>query len=120
MLKDALKKRDFNEDAVILAKAANIIREDIFCHDGFTFTGCFPPECQEKSLPASFKYLISMILNGSNMSDQDKHDSQACLTVGFCTTQKREHPILQVSHQDILWHLNHSPDLHWSQYSCTD
>ena len=28
---------------VILAKAASIIREDIFCHDGFTFTDCFPP-----------------------------------------------------------------------------
>ena len=60
MLKDALKKRDFTEDAVILAKAANIIyREYIFCHNGFTFTGCFAPECQEKSLPASLKYLIS-------------------------------------------------------------
>ena len=92
MLKDALKKRDFTEDAVILAKAANIIREDIFRHDGFTFTGCFPPECQEKSLPASLKYLISMILNGSNMSDQDKRDSQACLTVGqaiLYNTKKR-------------------------------
>ena len=29
MLKDALKKRDFTEDAVIVAKAANIIREDV-------------------------------------------------------------------------------------------
>ena len=33
MLKEALKKRDFNEDAWILAKAAVIVRKDIFNHE---------------------------------------------------------------------------------------
>ena len=46
MLKEALKKRDFSEDVAILAKAAAIIRNDIFNHDHFTFTGIFPPKCQ--------------------------------------------------------------------------
>ena len=82
MLKEALKKRDFDEDAVTLAKAATIVRNDIFNHEGFRFSGSFPTECQEKSLPSSLKYLVSMIMNGPNLKDQDKRDSQACLTIG--------------------------------------
>ena len=53
LLKEALKNRDFTEDAVILAKAAAIVRKDIFSHQGFKFTGSFPAECQEESLPSS-------------------------------------------------------------------
>ena len=55
LLKEALKNRDFTEDAVILAKAAAIVRKDIFSHQGFKFTGRFPAECQEESLPSSLK-----------------------------------------------------------------
>ena len=80
MLKDALKKRDFKEDALILAKAASIVRKDIFSHDGFQFSGSFQQNCQEDSLPSSLKSLVSLILNGSNLKDQDKCESQACLT----------------------------------------
>ena len=82
MLNEALKNRDFNEDAAILAKAAIIVRKDIFCHKGFKFTGSFPAECQEHSLPSSLKSIVSMILNGPNIEDQDKHESQASLTIG--------------------------------------
>ena len=41
MLRDALKSRSFSEDAIILAKAAKIIREDIFSHNNVKFTGNF-------------------------------------------------------------------------------
>ena len=41
MLKEALKKRDFTEDAQILAKAVSIIRKDIFNHDAFKFERSF-------------------------------------------------------------------------------
>ena len=60
MLKEALKKRDFNEDAWILAKAAVIVRKDIFNHEGFKFTGSFQQNCQERSVPSSLKSLISL------------------------------------------------------------
>ena len=80
MLKEALKKRDFSEDVAILDKAATIIRNDIFNHDSFTFTGSFPPKCQENSLPSSLKSLVSLILNGPNLKNQDRRESQACLT----------------------------------------
>ena len=81
MLKEALKKRDFSEDVTVLAKAAKIVRDDIFNHDHFTFTGSFPPRCQEDSLPSSLKSLVSLILNDPNLKDQDRHESQACLTI---------------------------------------
>ncbi len=77
MFKEALKKRDFAEDAWILAKAAMIVRNDIFSHEGFKFTGSFQKNCQERSIPSSLK---SLILNGPNLKDQDKIESQACLT----------------------------------------
>ena len=81
MQKKALKKRDFSEDVAILAKAAAIIRNDIFNHDHFTFTGSSPPKWQEHSLPSSLKSLVSLVLNGLNLQDQDRQESQASLTI---------------------------------------
>ena len=82
ILREALKKRDFSEDAIILVKAATIIRTDIFNHNGFKFTGYFPPNCQGDSLPSSLKLLISLIFNGPNLKDQDRCETQECQTVG--------------------------------------
>ena len=81
LLKDALKQRDFSEDAEILARAATIVRKDIFAHKGFNFAGCFPMGCQLKYLPSSLRSLVSIILNGLNIKDQEQSESQACLTV---------------------------------------
>ena len=81
MLKEALKKRDYSEDALILAKAATIIRNDTFRHECFKFDGNFPSKCQENSIPSSLKSLISLIYNGPNLKDQDKEESHACISV---------------------------------------
>ena len=81
MLKEALRKRGFSEDAITLAKAATIIRNDVFNHQCLQFNGSFSPGCQQNSLPSSLKSLVSLILNGPNLKDQDKCESQACLTV---------------------------------------
>ena len=81
MLREALKKRDFSEDVAVLVKAAAIVRNDIFNHDHFKFSGSFPLKCQEDSLPLSLKSLVSLILNGPNLKDQDRHESQVCLTI---------------------------------------
>ena len=40
MIQDSLKKRDFSEDALVLARAASIIRKDIFNHEGILLEGC--------------------------------------------------------------------------------
>ena len=67
---------DYESDAMILAKAARIIRKDIFNFHGFHFSGSFPPGCQQESVPINLKYLSSMLLNGPNLKDQDSTDSQ--------------------------------------------
>ncbi|KAK3883112.1 hypothetical protein Pcinc_012540 [Petrolisthes cinctipes] len=92
---NAVKTLNFSEDALILSKAAMIVRKDILSHKGFTFTGSFSAQCQEDSLPSSLKALVSMILNGSNLKDQSKNDSQAKLTIGqtivFNTKKRTSH-----------------------------
>jgi len=62
MLREALQTRNFSEDTTILAKAATIIRSDIFNHNPFRFNGSFPPNCQQESLPSSLKLLISLMV----------------------------------------------------------
>ncbi len=82
MLKDALLKRDFMDDASVMAKAASIIRQDIFRREEqFKFSGSFISKCQENSVSASLKSLIAMIINGTNLKDQERHKSQSCLTI---------------------------------------
>lgn len=82
ILKEAVKERDVSDDTKILAKAAKILRRDIFSNSTqFRFDGSFPAGCQESSVPASLKSLVSMTLNGLNLKDQSNNDSQACLTV---------------------------------------
>ena len=106
ILREALKERDFSEDANILAKAAKIIRNDIFNHGNFKFAGCFPSNCQENSVPSSLKLLISLIVNGPNLKDQDQCETQACLTVGQAivyNTKKRASDSCAVK-------TRHSPD----------
>ena len=81
MVKEALQQRDFSEDAVILAKASAIVRRDMFSHEGFKFSGSFTKNCQERSVPASLKSLVSMILTGVKIENTEVQESQACLTV---------------------------------------
>ena len=110
MLKEALRKRDFSEDAITLAKATTIIRNDVFNHQCLQFNGSFSPGCQQNSLPSSLKSLVSLILNGSNLKDQDKCESQACLTVSqvilFHMKEKSSDSAVKTRHI-----LDHEPSL---------
>ncbi|CAB3987893.1 Hypothetical predicted protein [Paramuricea clavata] len=81
IVKEVVQQRDFSEDAVILAKASAIVRKDIFSHEGFKFSGSFPQDCQARSVPASLKSLMSMILSGVNIKNTEAQESQPCLTV---------------------------------------
>ena len=69
-IKEELYKQDYESDALILAKAAKIVRREVFCEDGFHFVGTFPSQSQNASIPSSLKVLISMLLNGSNIAQQ--------------------------------------------------
>ena len=76
----AVKDRDYSDDALILAKAAKIIRKDIFAHRQFKFTGTFPSDCQSESVPSSLLSLVSLILNCPDIERRGQ-GSQACLTI---------------------------------------
>ena len=60
----------YKDDVLILSKAAKVVRKDIFNSSGFQFNGSFVGICQQESVPANLKYLVSMLLNGSSTKDQ--------------------------------------------------
>jgi len=74
---------DYENEAVILAKAAKIVRKKIIGHKIFHFDSKFPIGCQQTSVPSSLKLLISLLLNGTSLKDQNVTDSQASLTNDF-------------------------------------
>ena len=78
----ATKSRsDCQEDVLTLMKAANIVRNEIFSSTWFKFIASFPRKCQEESVPMSLNLLVTMLLRGSDILDQESIESQACLTV---------------------------------------
>ena len=92
---------NYKDDALVLSKAAKIIQEDIKNSKHFHFTGTFPPNCLEDSIPTNLKYFISMLLlNGSSIKNQDFVESQSSLTI--CQTIlfncKRKSPNSATSH----------------------
>ena len=97
---------NYKDDAFVLSKAAKIIQEDMINSKNFHFTGTFPPNCQEDSIPTNRKYFISMLLNGSSIKNQDSVESQSSLTI--CQTIlfncKRISPRQQLATQKRLNH----------------
>ena len=80
-LREELWKHDYESDALTLAKAARIVRREIFHEPGFHFHGTFPSNCQILFVPSCLKVLISMLLNGSNIADGSATESQTTLTI---------------------------------------
>lgn len=80
MLKQAMAC-DSEGNALLLAKATKLVCKEIVSNKGFHFGGKFSSGCQEKSEPSTLKTLVSMLLNGADLRDQDSTDSQATLTV---------------------------------------
>ena len=76
-------KEDFDDVAVCLARAAKIVRIDIFQLQA-TFTGSFDEACQVNSVPQSLLTIVAMILDGPNIQSQSQSSSgthQASLSV---------------------------------------
>ena len=74
-LGSALQKacgQDADDDAIHLARAANIVRRDML-KIKTAFSGSFDTYCQEDSVPHTLTGLVGMVLNGSNIRDQPNH-----------------------------------------------
>tara|TARA_B110000881_G_C18590493_1_gene527633 strand:- start:311 stop:2080 length:1770 start_codon:yes stop_codon:yes gene_type:complete len=74
---------DLDEEAIILARAADIVRRDILNHQKTIFNGAFSQECQQESVPQSLTTLIGMVMTGPNIVQQSSNatDTQAMLSV---------------------------------------
>ena len=70
---------DYDNDAVVLAKAARIIRRDLFDLRSSTdeFSGSFDDDCQTSSVPVSLLGLVRMIHEGLNIKDQNAQSNNA-------------------------------------------
>ena len=114
-MQDVLKQvveENVEEDVATLAKAAAIVREDIFAAGSFVFDGSFPRDCQEKSVPNSLKTLVSMLLYGTNLKDQEALNSQACLSISemlFQNCKKNTKSKCATSGKSRLCHQRETP-----------
>ena len=83
---DAIRKaceQDFDSEALHLARAAKIVRRDLFKMTSI-FSGTFPSDCQAKSVPESLKALVDMILEGPSIKKtalEENPSKMACLTI---------------------------------------
>lgn len=66
---------NYKFDTLILSKAAKIVWKEMLNFSGFHFNGSFAGKCQQESVPANLKYLVSMLLNGSSIKDQNSTES---------------------------------------------
>lgn len=86
-----------DNDAIILAKAAKIVRRDLLAMEKTDFHGKFENDCQEKSVSQSLLSLVKMIMGGPNIETQSSNviEAQATLTIAQlirfnCTVRRRK------------------------------
>jgi hypothetical protein len=72
---------NFDDDAICLAKAAQIIRRDMMGMRS-AFDGSFANGCQEESVPKSLIALVGMIIDGPNIKNKETDEvRQATLSM---------------------------------------
>ena len=71
LLKDSLDPVNFESDALLMSKVAKMVWNEIFQWKKFCFSGKFPSNCQNDAVSPLLKSLVSMLINGHNMNNQD-------------------------------------------------
>ena len=79
VLKSALESPNYQEEAILFAKVAKIIRQELFNEKAAVFNGTFPNNCQDELIPST-RLLVSMILYGPNVNGEVR-ESQACHSI---------------------------------------
>jgi len=87
----------------------------------FKFEGHFPMKCQNDSVPYNLKLLLSMILNGLNVKNEENTiHSQNCPTISQLVQRKGK----TLQKKNVRHSLDREPPLpslpiyiYWSQYS---
>ena len=101
IINDVLKKRKYSSEMKIFEESVKVVREDIFNHKSEMFSGSFEEGCQSDAVPASLRTLVSMLIHGTSLRDQEAKESQVV------------HSIAQLIHfnakkssrgRDVIWH----------------
>ena len=76
-----LCSQSFEEDGICLSKAANILRKQVFEHQWQRDSGLLTTGSQEASVPKSLITFISMLIDGTNISQRTPATGQTALTI---------------------------------------
>ena len=76
-----------DDDALVLARAATILRKEIFAEKYQTFNGTFSQSCHNDFLPHSLKSFTDMLLQGPNINENNKYLEQYKLTISQLIVQ---------------------------------
>ena len=73
---EAVTGRDYDAEALQSAKAAEIVRHEMF-QVKQQFNGSFSPDCQGSSVPSSLLALVDMVLHGPNIRNRENTSTQS-------------------------------------------
>uniref|UniRef100_UPI00358DF98B uncharacterized protein isoform X2 n=1 Tax=Myxine glutinosa TaxID=7769 RepID=UPI00358DF98B len=96
---------DGDSEAVFISRAANIVRRDMLRMKCLPFSGSFKEDCQENSVPHSLLMLVTMIMYGTDIQNQENYLSQPALSVSQLMTynscvRRRQQPSLETRHTE--------------------
>ena len=91
-------EHDQDSEALHLARAARLIRRDMFANKNSCFDGSVPDNCQANSVPPTLKALVNMILEGScSKTESVDNVSTSCTSAAIsqliasnCAKKKRD------------------------------
>ena len=73
-------EKDFDEDAFVLSRAANIIRQGLLERESQEFDGSFHHDSQSSFIPKVLSSFVDMILQGTDIKKNKKYLEQANVT----------------------------------------
>ena len=71
LVKEALQEREYDKEMRKIMETAKIVRKDIFDHSCPKFDGEFNGNSQSTSIPTSLLTLVTMILYGPSIKDEE-------------------------------------------------
>ena len=81
-------EKDFDEDAFVLSRAADILRKSLLERESKEFDGEFHLDSQSLFVPQVLSSFVDMILQGTNINKNKKYLEQANLTISQLSGQK--------------------------------
>ena len=86
VLKEIYEK-NYDDDAFVLSKAAEILRRDVFAKENKPFDGTFDLDTQNESTPQCLQSFVDMLLQGPNVNNEKKKQEQSRLTISQLISQ---------------------------------